>query len=88
MTICSIIWAVLALLLGASSVYNTDSYWISKIDNRNYVVLGVYSKNFILVGIDRERKITTNEVLLINRDNELQLSQENIGALNQNDSRP
>lgn len=85
LTIYSIIWAIFALILGVG-VMNTSMYSTTKIENKDYVVLGTYSNNFILVGFDREKKITTNEILLVNNEKNIQLTREEIGIINKNKS--
>jgi hypothetical protein len=81
-TIYSIIWAALAFILGAESM-TTSIYSTSKINNKDYIVLGIYSDKFILVGVDKKKKITTNEILLLSNEKDIQVTSDNIGIINE-----
>lgn len=83
LSILSILWGVVAFFMGYISVRSTV-FTLTKIETKDYIVLGSYSDKFILVGIDTERKITTNEILLVSENNSISLSTEEVGIINEN----
>jgi len=82
LTIYLLIWASFALILGALTM-DAGIYTTTKVEDKDYVVLGSYSDKFILAGIDKEKKITTNEIFLINNEKDIRMTMENVGRINE-----
>lgn len=82
LTIYAIIWASLAFVIG-TAMMRTSTYSITNLNMKDYIVLGVYSEKYILVGVDKKKRTTTNEILLLNLEKELKITSQYIGIVNE-----
>jgi hypothetical protein len=73
---------ILALLLGNSLASIKQDFYVLNQNNQTYLMADVYNNQFLLMSFDKDKKITTGNILILPLDNIENFTYENIGLLN------
>jgi len=76
------LWISVAYLYGYSEGASQTKYAILNYSNENYIVVGKFNDNLLLVALELKNKITKNKVMLKPIDEIIIVDQKDVGKLN------